>query len=364
MTSELASPAELLDIDHARAAVIDAWLADAGALETMRRRSMFYLPYPVAVFDATVAGEERIFVLTSARTPEERTGGELTVFAYPDDPFLPELAHLARHPGAQLLAYRPTRRAVLSLPGVGFAKVSSPARIARLAHAHDLLRDAGLPAAQVVQRHRGYLITSRVRGRPLTSMLNECGGAETYRQVRGLLDALPAAALELPARPSWCERIERHADLARALFPDPRIDVVARVVAAEIAAGAPGDLVPTHGDFYECNVLTDGRHITGLLDIDTLGPGWRIDDVACLLGHLSAVRWYRDDVLYRRRVTDLFRAACEDHDAARLAVRTAGVLVTLVPGAMRLAQRPAWEKRDIADLRLGIARGWLAAAEI
>ena len=33
-----------------------------------------------------------------------------------------------------------------------------------------------------------------------------------------------------------------------------------------------------------------GGVITGVLDIDTIGPGRRADDVACLLAHLSTVQ--------------------------------------------------------------------------
>ena len=39
----------------------------------------------------------------------------------------------------------------------------------------------------------------------------------------------------------------------------------------------PGPVVPSHGDFYEANLLVDGGEITGLLDVDAVGPGFRRD---------------------------------------------------------------------------------------
>src|SRR5699024_373392 len=52
-----------------------------------------------------------------------------------------------------------------------------------------------------------------------------------------------------------------------------------------------GPLVPTHADLYEAHILVDpstGR-IQHILDIDGAGPGYRVDDYACLIGHLAVL---------------------------------------------------------------------------
>ncbi|MGC8035516.1 phosphotransferase, partial [Salmonella enterica] len=50
-----------------------------------------------------------------------------------------------------------------------------------------------------------------------------------------------------------------------------------------------GPVVPTHGDFYEANVLMQEETISCLLDVDSLGPGHRVDDLACFLGHVAVL---------------------------------------------------------------------------
>lgn len=347
MTPSLSVPAT----GH-RAELAPLLAAAAAALGTPvtseRVIARYHLPYEVVLLDADVAGERQRLILADAPT------GPL-IARYPHDPALPELAELLDREGARLIAYRPTRRAVIALGSTAYAKLAAPARIARLIRAHDLLAAAGLPVAPLLERREGCVVMAKLAGTPLTTLLAAVGGSATYRQVHTLLDRLPAAATGLPRRRAWCERIATHAELAARLVPDARIESIADVVAAEVAAAAPGPLVPTHGDLYEANVLTDGRAITGLLDVDTLGPGYRIDDIACLLGHLAAVRRYRDEPAYRRSVDELFAAASADHDEERLARRTAGILLTLVPGALRASRRERADQLDLADHRITTA---------
>src|SRR5690606_30095586 len=62
-----------------------------------------------------------------------------------------------------------------------------------------------------------------------------------------------------------------------------------RVAAAIRAEAGTGPTVPVHGDFYENQVWVRAGRLSGLLDIDTAGAGDRLDDLACLLGHLSVL---------------------------------------------------------------------------
>lgn len=57
----------------------------------------------------------------------------------------------------------------------------------------------------------------------------------------------------------------------------------------------PGPVVPTHGDFHRDNIFAEvlpdaeGRPAlspAALIDLDSVGPGYRADDLACLIAHL------------------------------------------------------------------------------
>ena len=53
-----------------------------------------------------------------------------------------------------------------------------------------------------------------------------------------------------------------------------------------------GPVVATHGDFHEGQLTVtrvgEGWRPSGLLDVDTVGPGHRVDDLACLVAHAIA----------------------------------------------------------------------------
>src|SRR5699024_12286961 len=52
-----------------------------------------------------------------------------------------------------------------------------------------------------------------------------------------------------------------------------------------------GPVVPTHGDLYEAHILVNpvtGR-VQHILDVDGAGPGYRVDDYACFIGHLTVL---------------------------------------------------------------------------
>jgi len=102
---------------------------------------------------------------------------------------------------------------------------------------------------------------------------------------------------------------------------------------------------PTHGDFHEGQVhVADGR-ICGLLDTDTLGPGRRADDLACLIAHLSTIQ--RMNVAQEARVHQLIRKWVpvfdERVDPTELRLRAAAVIISLATGPFR-SQEPDWER--------------------
>ena len=69
--------------------------------------------------------------------------------------------------------------------------------------------------------------------------------------------------------------------------------------------------------------------MAALLDVDTVGPGHRVDDLACLVAHAVALGPPGQAVARRWE-----RQAGEVTDPVALAVRTAGVLLSLAAGAV------------------------------
>lgn len=123
-----------------------------------------------------------------------------------------------------------------------------------------------------------------------------------------------------------------------------------------------GGLVPTHGDFYEANVLVNEGAVSGLLDLDSLGPGYRADDWGCLLGHLSVLPSLSENYAHVGAIReDWFARACHDADPAAIAASAAGVVLSLVSSA-RQRGRADWKVQALT--RLAVAEDWLDRAQL
>ncbi|MCW5954783.1 MAG: phosphotransferase, partial [Propionibacteriaceae bacterium] len=254
------------------------------------------------------------------------------------------------------------RRAVLraSVDGERFyLKVMRPGYDDRLATRQNLLAGADLTVPLLTRPASGVLISPSIAGRSLAHRLVEWQRGDAAlpspQDLTALLDRLPSATLALPKRPSWSQNIDFHAATARQQLPSEatRIDAVAGTVADVLGQGRHGPVVPTHGDFYEANIFVDGPTLR-FIDIDSVGPGLREDDLACCLAHL-AVLPSLDRIAYPRvpEVLDAWQHAFEQQvDASDLRARTAGVLLSLISGA----------EPDQARRRLEIAEHYIASA--
>jgi len=339
-------------------------------------------------FTASAAGRpERVVLITDAAVAgpgvvELAYAGErLAAWLHPHDPRLPALADaldpavlrgwlrpaVAAGAGAvsvELLSYRPLRRAVLRVTAgrrVFFVKLWRPERAPELVGRHRSLDAAGVGPHIVAEPAPGALIVADADGVPLASRLADWNatGAPLPEpgEVLRLLDRLPGELLAFPRRPAWSDRADFHGQAAAASLPDQG-DGIARVVAhlQGVLRGLPeASPVPTHGDFYEANVFCSRTGFTSLIDVDTAGPGRRVDDLACLLGHL-AVLPDLSPAHYSRlpEVTYAWAAAFERHvPPVELRARVAGVVLSLVAGAPRA--------RGLA--RLDVCRAWLYRAQ-
>ncbi|NLS08873.1 aminoglycoside phosphotransferase family protein [Nesterenkonia sp. MY13] len=296
----------------------------------------------------------------SADSPQ----GQLTLWQHPYDPALPGLQRATdpaevvriwgggrRLTGLETISYRPLRRAVIAADfddgARVYLKVLRTGRAEELDARHRLLLDAGIPAPvpvkepvdDVVALHQG-------QGVSLAEYFLADGGATVRPQdFVDLLDAMPADVMALPARDAWTDRLPAYASAAVAALPDCQRRI--RRLEEEILAGIPvtdrGPVVPTHGDFYEANVLIRGSKVSCLLDVDSLGPGHRVDDLACFLGHLAVLPAVDSRYVHAPAGFDRFaRVFAEGVDPESLRIRSASVALSLVAGA-RDARRTGWE---------------------
>ncbi|TDE88035.1 aminoglycoside phosphotransferase family protein [Occultella glacieicola] len=327
---------------------------------------------------------EYLVASTAPRLPEsERVAlladgdRQVRVWRHPHDPALPGLApacdaatvhgwltDLGRPPAApvrlDLVSYRPSRRAVLRA-GAGddsvFVKVLPPRRAEALYRRHEVLTDAGVPTPRVLAcPGPGVLMIERARGHALAEAIagaeRNPGGLPGPDVLEAWLDSLPATVLELPARPSWADRIDFHAEAARAALPAEagRIDRLETGLTELLARTPDGPKVPTHGDFYEANVFTADGGVSSVIDVDSVGPGRRSDDLGTMLGHVAVLPALAPHVYAHvpgivKEWTAYFETRVDPVD---LRARTAAVVLSLAAGtspeqgAARLAVAEEW----------------------
>ncbi len=337
---------------------------------------------------------ESLAATTGARIPvgatvlESGTGADrvaVGVWRWPLDPALPALAWASRAPAAgarlaelsltdgpvrlRLRSYRPGRRAVIeATTGTGtlFLKVVRPVAAARLVERHAVL-DGAVPVPPVLgATDDGVVVLPGLAGTPMRELIAGDGaGLPEAGALDALLDALPEAAARVTAvgrsRPGDAHgRVGDHTAVLSMVAPElaPRLDRLVDVLGSADRGAHPE--VPVHGDFYESQLLVDDGSVAGLLDVDTVGRGHRIDDWATLLGHLALL----ETILPAPGTAARYRAELEESalrrwPAAQLRPRVAAVLLGLATGPFRVLQRD-WPARTGA--RIALAERWAATA--
>lgn len=363
--------------------VLAAALATAGLhLESWQLDALHARPgaETSGAYDVFASGERLYLVATTAAlTAAEQEAakavklasdtGSIFVWRHPFDPKLPGLVSVTTAEGLgallastgefqgevtelDMLVLRPMRRAVLQArvthhgePVTVFVKVVRPERAAAMLQRHGLVS----LSPQIWDAGQGVLITAQAAGVPLTEYLFQPDGARRIDPQRlvDALDSLDPRASDLPTRRSATNLIETYADAAVGAGWDARqVRGVADVV-AQVAQEAPGPLVATHGDFHPANVFVDGAvpaAVTALIDVDTLGPGYRVDDLACMLAHLHTLPTFGPglypgvaDVI--RESMDVFSRHVPPH---QLRARAAAVLVSLLVGCEDRERGQRW----------------------
>ncbi|MGY1827849.1 aminoglycoside phosphotransferase family protein [Blastococcus sp. SYSU DS0541] len=310
----------------------------------------------------------------------EAGGAPLAVglWRWPLDPALPGLAWATSAAGVaerlaalgvdvpaprlRLRAYRPGRRAVVEVTspaGRWFLKVVRPSAVADLVHRHTALAPAVPVPPVLASTADGVVLLPGLPGTPLRAALTgDPARLPDPQALDLLLDRLPAVAARkrrgAPGDP--LPALRAHAAVLGTVSPAllPRLE---RVTAAVAAGAGRHPVVPVHGDFYEAQLLVDDAGaVVGLLDVDTAGPGARIDDWATLLGHLVLLEHLaveREPITaYRERAVSLLAGRWP---RGQLEARVSGVLVGLATGPFRV-QQPGWAAAT--EARLALAEQW------
>ncbi len=297
---------------------------------------------------------------------------EVAVWIYPADPDLPGLARaayteqmagiltdanvLGRPVGPaevslRMIGYRPRRRAVLKVevgdpPVVLYCKVLRERVFHDVVRRHELLLDAGVPAPLIAATTPdALLVLHTLPGRSLAKAVFDEPDPCTAEQLIQLLDAMPMSITRLERRPPWSDAVQHYAQMVSAALP-AATDKLARLVqqVTDGLAHIPLGNEPTHGDFHEGQVHVAGGRIVGMLDVDTVGPGRRADDLACLIAHLSTIQ--RMSPAQEARVHRLVRTWVPVFDTRvdprELRLRAAAVIISLATGPFR-GQEPDWE---------------------
>lgn len=325
-------------------------------------------------------GMETYLGITSERVSSQTMGttrlssecGPLVAWKHPLDPMLPGL-RLATTPAAaaatwgegeelsslETISYRPLRRAVLAADFADgrrtYLKVLRQGRAADLVARHRILLDADMPVPVTVGDPVSDVVALRQGSGVSLAELFLADGAAAVRpgDFVDLLDALPEAVRSLPLRDAWTDRLPSYAAAAVSALPDcqRRILRLEQEVLSGLQVTDRGPVVATHGDFYEANLLMSGSKISCLLDVDSLGPGYRVDDLACFLGHLAVLPAVDSRYIHAPAAFDRFaRAFAEGVDPEALRIRSASVALSLVPGA-RSTRFSGWEAQAEHRLR-------------
>jgi Phosphotransferase enzyme family len=399
--------------DAGRAAVSSALGEEGGEVLELRTDFVLYTPGRGMTlnFIAKVdwggdrIGEETVVVHARRnRTPPagvhtaEVGGTAAGIWRFPADPHLPGLesaadpdfvARLLRDElgfprgkvSLQLRAYRPGLRAViqatLASPGLVFRpatgrmqsathhrvvylKVLRPGEAAEVAAKHEAFADL-LPAPHCLHRddERAIVVLEAMAGHSLwASLAQDPPKPPAPLSLLEPLDRLAEVGTEGPLVGNVYDAVRSHVHLLHALAPEESERI--ERIGAQLQPPEQGELITVHGDFYDSQVLVDDGRVVGLLDLDDVGPGERVDDLATMAGRVWTIAQTQPDPARREQITEYALTMLEDFstvvDPDELDRRVGGILLGRATGPFR-AQQDDWPEECVRRIRA--AEAWL-----
>jgi len=296
-----------------------------------------------------------------------------SVWRWPFDPMIPGLeravtpgradelvgAWVGRGAALEVVAYRPTERAVVRVTADDgrrvYVKALRPAQVPSLTERHARLLEAGLPVPEVLaaEPDQGLVVLAERAGTTFRDRIKgDLPGWPDPEAIGDLVTRLQGVdPAGLAGRPGRVADALGHARLLAAVAPalegplgtlcDRFRDALPRV--------RDRSVVTVHGDLHEAQlVVADDGGITGLLDVDDVGLGDPVDDVATVVGHLRfrlvALNGSAPATSAERlgaHITSLEAHAARRIQQEELSLGVAAVLVGLATGPFRI-QRPGW----------------------
>jgi hypothetical protein len=258
--------------------------------------------------------------------------------------------------------YRPLERAVVQVTGADgttrYARALRPAELDATADRHRRM-PPGLPTPGVVTADpaAGLLVVDAVPGASLhDDLASGDGPLPDPDRLLAVLDRLGGATVTEPVgRRPPIGAAAHHAVLLGHVLPASRrrISRLLRRIGSDDAEATR----VVHGDLHPAQVLVDRGAVTGLIDLDDVGVGAPVDDLASFVGHLTCLALDRDPARARRLLAQLLPAAEAVVDPAELHRRTAAVVLGLATGPYRV-QQAGWQ--DATRRRLALAERWAA----
>jgi hypothetical protein len=381
---------------HAGEVVGPAVEAGGGVLESLEPRQVLYRPSRelVVSYAAVVSWQSGPPVnetLLAATTPSgeppgtmpiEAGGLRVGVWRYPFDPYLIGLADAVTNgPVSRLLgvaaadltltvcSYRPCRRAVVYArwpTGDAYIKIVPPDEARRLIDAHAALLASGLPVPEIIDtdEQHGVVVMRALSGTPLRTRLLEGHGAvpdgrAIFDVVQGFAAINPVGAwLADGEQVSLIDAAPRHAAMLAKVLP-PLTGRLDALLAGLHEPGVATETRVVHGDLHDGQLQVDDRgRIVGVLDVDRVGLGEPLDDLARFVGHAIALGELTPAA---RAHIDGFTSRLRHHldglvDRREFDRRVAAALIGLATGPFR-SQMPFWHER-VGDV-LRLAEGFM-----
>jgi hypothetical protein len=234
-----------------------------------------------------------------------------------------------------------------------------PRKVEELHGTHRFLASSlPVPMSLGFSAEQGLIALQSMAGVTLRGALEDPDSAlPAPEEIVSLAESLPAPQAD-GITSSPIERLPDLATMLKVVSPelDDRIDRLVEAIGADREEASS----PSHGDYYESQLLVDEGRLVGLLDVDTFGWGRQADDAATMLGHLAVWAELSNDP---KRVIDfggrLIRLWDQMLDPVDLRLRTAAVALSLATGPFRV-QAAGWPG-ETAD-RVAIAERWVESA--